>query len=155
MVEDDGAALIEFTLFAPLLVVMSIYVMDFGLLFTNRIEVQSASSAGLQWAIANRVYNSSDISTAVTRATNNAAISVSAGYPLLRCGCPSGSGPSTGVTFTTYNGATCASCGGGLEGGLYATVKTQATYNALVSYGLFSGASATRTLTAESTSRIQ
>jgi Flp pilus assembly protein TadG len=151
MVGYAGAALVEFTLFAPLLVVMSIYTMDFGLLFINRIEVQSAASAGLQWAIANRVYNSLDISTAVTNATNDPAISVSAGYPLLRCGCPSG----TGVTFTTYNGATCPSCGGSLEGGLYVTAKTQATYNALVSYGLFSGASATRTLTAESTARIQ
>ena len=78
--------------------------MDFGLLFNNRIEVQNAAPAGVQWAIANRVYNSSDISTAVTNATNYAAISVSTGYPLLRCGCPS-LGPSTGVTFTTYNGA--------------------------------------------------
>ena len=44
----------------------------------------------------------------MTNATNDTAISVSPGYPLLRCGCPS----STGVTFTTYNGATCPACGG-------------------------------------------
>ena len=43
MVGDDGAALVEFTLFAPLLVVMSIYTMDFGLVFINRIEVQNAA----------------------------------------------------------------------------------------------------------------
>lgn len=151
MVGDDGAALVEFTIFAPILVVMSIYTMDFGLLFFKSMDVQNGAQAGVNWAIANRVYNFSQISTAATNATNGTGISVSTGYPLLRCGCPS----STGVTFTTYNSTSCPSCGGGLEGGLYATVQTQATYNSFVPYGLFSGASATRTLTAQSTARIQ
>jgi Flp pilus assembly protein TadG len=150
MFGDDGAALIEFTIIAPLLVVMSIYTMDFGLLFFKNMEVQNAAQAGVNWAIANRVYNYSRIQTAVNKATNGSGVSVSPGYPLLRCGCPS----STGVAFTTYVPNSCPSCGA-LEGALYATVQTQATYNSLAGYGLFSGASATRTLTAESTARIQ
>ena len=67
MVGEDGiagAALVEFTLFAPLLVVMSIYTMDFGLLFYNKMELQNAAQAGAQWAIANRVYNSCAIQIA-------------------------------------------------------------------------------------------
>ena len=92
------------------------------------------------------------VSSAVTNATNDTAISVSSPYPRLRCGCPS----STGVTFTAtdYIGGTCPACGGS-AGGLYVTVKTQATYNSFIPYGLFSGAGATRTLTAQSTARIQ
>ena len=56
--ETNGAALVEFTIFAPLLVVTSIYTMDFGLLFYNKMEVQNAAQAGVDWAIANRIYNS-------------------------------------------------------------------------------------------------
>ena len=86
---------------------------------------------------------------AVTNATNYTAISVSTGYPIVRCGCPS----STGVTFTPYTApAPCPACGGSV-GGLYVTVQTQATYNSFIRYGLFS--SATRTLTAQATARIQ
>jgi Flp pilus assembly protein TadG len=148
-----GVALVEFTILAPMLVVMSIYTIDFGLLFYGKIQVQNAAQAGVNWAIANRRFNSSDISSVVAiNNTNSPAISrtaiiVSSGYPLLRCGCPS----STGVTFTTYSGATCPACGS-LEGGVYVTVQTQATYNPFVGYGLFPAAS---TLTAQSTARIQ
>jgi Flp pilus assembly protein TadG len=159
MAGDDGAALIEFTIFAPLLVVMSIYTMDFGLIFFNKMEVQNAAQAAADWAIANRAYNLTDIKAAATNATNDTdkddtAISVSAGYPHLRCGCPS----SKGVTFkppTDYTGSgTCPTCGSSV-GGLYVTVQTQATYKSLIPYGLFSGTGATRTLTAQATARIQ
>src|SRR6478752_6103638 len=62
-----GAALIEFTLFAPLLVVMSIYTMDFGLLFYRQMQVQNAAQAGVDWAIANRpVVNDAAITAAAT-----------------------------------------------------------------------------------------
>ena len=151
MVGEDaiaGAALVEFTIFAPLLVVMSIYTMDYGLYFFNNLEIQNAAQAGAQWAIANRVYNSSAISSAVTHATNYSAISVAAGYPIEQCGCPS----STGVTSTTYSGATCPNCGSS-AGGLYVTVKAQATYSSFIPYGLIS--STPYVLTATSTARIQ
>src|SRR5258706_16014222 len=59
-----GAALVEFTVLAPMLVVMSIYTMDYGLLFYYKLELQNAAQAGAQWAMANRVYNSADIQIA-------------------------------------------------------------------------------------------
>jgi len=158
-VEDGGiagTALIEFTLFAPLLVLMSIYTTDFGIYFYRQMQVQNAAQAGVDWAIANHIFNAADINAAVTNATNYGAISVSAGYPIEQCGCPT----TTGVTFTTYTfGAPCSVCPGGLVGGgnsvggLYVTVQTQATWNSFIRYGLFS--SATRTLTAQATARIQ
>ena len=49
-----GAVLVEATIFVPILVVMSVYVMDFGLTFYNKIEMQNAAQAGAQWAVANR-----------------------------------------------------------------------------------------------------
>jgi Flp pilus assembly protein TadG len=153
MARDDGAALLEFTIFAPLLVIMSIYTMDFGLVFFNQMQVQNGAQAAVDWAAANHAYNSTDMNAAVTNATSNTAISVSSGYPHLRCGCPS----SAGVTFasTDYSGSgTCTTCGSSV-GGLYVTVQTQATYNMFIAYGLFSGTAATRTLTAQATARIQ
>jgi Flp pilus assembly protein TadG len=155
LVGDDGiagAALIEFTVFAPLLVVMSIYTMDFGLAFYTKMQVQNAAQAGVDWAIANHVFNNAGIRAAATNATNNTNINVSSGYPIEQCGCPS-SPSSMGVNFAIYTpGTSCSSCGS-LVGGLYVTVQTQATYNTLARYGLFS--SATRTLTAKATARIQ
>ncbi len=141
-----GAALIEFTIFAPLLVFMSIYTTDFGLRFFEKMEVQNAAQAGADWAIANRVYNSSAISTAVSYATtiSTAPISVSSGYPKEQCGCPS----STGVTFTTYSGDTCPKCGSS-AGGLYVTVQAQATFSSSLT------SSTPYVYTAQSTARIQ
>ena len=153
MVGDDGAALVEFTIFAPLLVVMSIYTMDFGLFFYRQMQVQNAAQAGVDWAMANHIYNNAGIRAAVTNATNYADISVSTGYPIEWCGCPT----STGVTpqptpLTPYTGGICpTTCGASV--GLYVTVQTQATWNSFIRYGLFS--SATRTLTAQATARIQ
>jgi Flp pilus assembly protein TadG len=144
-----GSALIEFTLVAPLLVVMSIYTMDFGFVFYRQMQVQNAAQAGVDWAMANHVINNADISAAVTNATNYTNISVSTGYPKAQCGCPS----SSGVTFTAYTpGTLCPTCGSS-KGGLYVTVQTQATWNSFIRYGLFSAA--TRTLTAQATARIQ
>src|SRR6516162_11442608 len=134
-----GAALIEFTLIAPILIVMSIYTMDFGLVFYRQMQVQNAAQAGVDWAIANHIFNNAAINAAVTNATNYSGISVSTNYPIEQCGCPS----STGVTFTTYTpGSPCSSCGG-LVGGLYVTVQTQATWNSFIPYGLFSTATST------------
>src|SRR5437764_7743093 len=59
-----GAALVEFALLAPMLVVMSVYTMDYGLIFYSKLELQNAAQAGAQWAIANRIYNSSEIQAA-------------------------------------------------------------------------------------------
>src|SRR5262245_34757800 len=99
LVGDDGiagSALVEFALFAPLLVVASIYTMDFGLLFYRQMQVQNGAQAGVDWAMVNHISNPVAISAAVANATNY-AVSVSTGYPIVRCGCPS----STGVTFTS------------------------------------------------------
>src|SRR6516164_9812474 len=70
----EGAALVEFTIFAPLLVIMSLYTMDFGIYFLNGLEMQNAAQAGAQWAITNRIYNSSDVRAAATNATNFTAV---------------------------------------------------------------------------------
>jgi Flp pilus assembly protein TadG len=158
---ESGASLVEFTLFAPILVVMCIYMVDFGLLLFANMEVQNAAQAGVDWAIANRVYNCTAIKNAAIKADPNAAanatkLTISAGTcpatdattdPIERCGCPS----STGVTFTTFSGGACPTCGSSV-GGHYVTVTAQARYNSFIPYGLISP---NYTITKQSTARIQ
>jgi Flp pilus assembly protein TadG len=71
---ESGAALVEFTLFAPILLAIAVYTMDFGLLFFTKVEVQNAAQAGAQYAIVANDSNSTNISNAVTRATNFTAV---------------------------------------------------------------------------------
>ena len=51
--DTDGAALIEITLFMPILVLMSVAIINFGLYFSYSIQVENAAQAGAQWAITN------------------------------------------------------------------------------------------------------
>ena len=91
----EGAALVEFTIFAPLLVIMSIYTMDFGLLFFNRLAMQNAAQAGAYWALANAgIYNPNDIATAGANATKLLPTKITVTSTEF-CGCPS----TTGMTL--------------------------------------------------------
>jgi hypothetical protein len=110
--------------------------------------VQNAAQAGVDWAMANHIFNNVAIRAAATNATDYADITVSAAT--VQCGCPT-----SGVLTLTANTAPnpCPVCGGGAVGGPYVTVQTQATWNSFIRYDLFS--SATRTLTAQATARIQ
>ena len=148
---NAGSALIEFTLLAPLLVIMGVYTMDFGFVFYRQMQVQNAAQAGVDWAMANHVFNAAGVIAAVNSATNYGDITVSTGYPIEQCGCPS----NTGMTFSPDTSpAPCPTCNNNtVVGGLYVTVQTQATWNSFIQYGLFS--SAASTLTAQATARLQ
>ena len=84
MFGEDGAVLVEATIIVPILVVMSIYVMDFGLIFYNKTEVTNAAQAGAQWAVANRVYNCDSVSAAAQQATQFGGVTVNS---MQFCGC--------------------------------------------------------------------
>jgi Flp pilus assembly protein TadG len=173
-----GAALVEFTLFAPLLVIASIYTMDFGLLFYNKMEMQNVAQAGAQWAIANRVYNCSSIWTAAQNATRRSSVNLTTRQ---FCGCSVDSSgnavvttvvtpsnfctctPSTGCTHTSASdsaaactsaapNATCPS-GNGVQGNYVTVTATPTTtYNSFVPHGLISS---TYDISATTTARLQ
>ena len=120
-----GNALIEFAIIAPLLVVMCIYVIDFGFFSLRQMELNHATQVGAQYAIAHG-YNSTSISSAVTNDANGTSFTISTTPTSRFCGCPS----STGVTqlATCTEGSTCS---GSAVAGTYVTVSTQATYNTI------------------------
>jgi Flp pilus assembly protein TadG len=147
---EDGAALVEFTILAPMLVVASIYTMDFGLYFYNKMELQNAAQAGAQWAIANRVFNSADIATATKNATTFSASNITV-TSVQFCGCPSTTGVTQISTGACPGGTTCAD---GSTTGTYVTITATPTtaYHSFIPYGLIAS---TYDLTAQSTARIQ
>jgi Flp pilus assembly protein TadG len=120
MVGEDGtsgAALVEFTIFAPLLVVASIYTADFGLYYFSQMKVQSAAQAAAQYAIVNA-------SAPTDTSINGITVSSSTNYY-----CPDSL--STPVSLNS-------TCSDGSIAGKYITVTSSATYNTLVRFGRFS-----------------
>jgi Flp pilus assembly protein TadG len=119
-----GAALLEFAVVAPVIVMISIYVMDFGLFTVRKMQVQHAAQMGAQYAAANG-YSSASISSAVTNDSNGSTFAISASpAPTQFCACAS-----SGVLTT----ATCKStCSDGSAAGTYVTVSASATYNMLI-----------------------
>jgi Flp pilus assembly protein TadG len=167
-----GAALVEFTLFAPLLVIASIYTMDFGFLFYNKMEMQNAAQAAAQWAIANRTYNPSEMQVAAQNATHISAVTVASSQ---FCGCsvdssgnnavvtPVGSSATcTPPTCTSSASGTCTACTSkpntscntnGVEGNYFTVTATPTTtYHSFIPYGLISG---TYNICATTTARFQ
>ena len=143
----SGAALVEFTLFAPLLVITSVYTMDFGLYYFKQMEVQNAAQASAQYAVVNA---SAPPSTDFTG--NNITI----GVPTTNYYCPSSSSPySLGSPV-----AQVAACPDGSIPGKYITISAQATYTPLMRDSVGSGllglfTKSSYTLTGSATVRVQ
>jgi Flp pilus assembly protein TadG len=118
----SGAALVEFTVFAPMLLAVAIYTMDFGLLFFNKMEVQNAAQAGSHYAIVNSGYDAAKISSAMTKATKFTTITPTSSE---FCGCPS----ATAVTFCSASCATCntGTCSLSVQGHYVTVTATPAT----------------------------
>jgi Flp pilus assembly protein TadG len=132
---NGGAALVEFTLFAPLLVLSSVYTMDFGLYFLHQIQAQNAAQAAIQYAI---VTGSSPPFSSIDQFTINTSTG-----PY----CPSTSSPY--LTSVASN----ATCSDGSIAGNYVGVATTKTYSTLVPFGYFS--SGTYTVTGQAWVRVQ
>ena len=143
----SGSALVEFAIFCPVLIILSIYTMDLGLFMFNKMEVQYAAQAGAQYAIGKVSYDATAISSAVTNATRFTAITPSSSQ---FCGCPT----TTGVNFCAAAcGSTCTTCATTAQGHYVTVTATPTTpYTPLAR---FPGIPSTYDLTAKSTVRIR
>ena len=138
----SGVSSVEFALAVPLLVTILSLLVDFGIGFYEKMQVEDAAQAGAHYALLHG-WDSTAIQNAVTNATTLTGVSASPA-PTKACGCPSGSA----ITSADCSG-TCASV---LSPGTYVTVNAQATYTPLISYAVLGS---TVTLTAQSVARIQ
>ena len=123
--EEEGAALVEFTIFAPLLVFMSGYTMDFGLYYYQQMQVQSAAQTAAQYAMVSG--NAPSFSS-----INGYTISSSTNYY-----CPSSTSP-YGLGSPVAQNTLCDPLDSSTIAGKYVTVTTQATYTTLAPIGFFS-----------------
>jgi Flp pilus assembly protein TadG len=130
---EEGAALLEFTIFAPIIIVLILGVVDFGLYIYRNVQVQNAAQAGAEYAIAHG-FSAASISSAVTNAACypsgscvfTSTITVPSGSPSRFCGCPS----NTGVTQIAAGACTAGMlCSGGSSPGTYVNVQAQAAYS--------------------------
>lgn len=139
---DGGVAALEFAIGAPLLIAILIPLIDLGMGFYTKMQVQDAAQAGVQYALANG-WNSVAIQNAVMAATTLPSISA-VPAATTSCGC------AAGASVTPANcGSTCAD---GQPAGTYVTASAQAVYTPLIPYPALGS---TVTLSAQATARIQ
>ena len=137
-----GNAAVEFALVAPMLAAALVAMIDLGIGFYEKMEVENAAQAGAEYAIA-RGWNATSVANAVTASGTLAAISATPA-PTQSCGCASG---------TTVAAASCGStCPSGAAAGTYVTVNAQAQYKTILSYP---GLKSPMTLSAQSIVRLQ
>jgi Flp pilus assembly protein TadG len=136
-----GAAAVEFAFIAPILILMVVGVVDFGMGIYRKMQVQNAAQAGAQYAMLHGF--SPSISTAVTAASTYAGITASPA-PTQFCGCPTSSGVTT---------AACSSnCADGSVSGSYVSVSSQGGYQTILPYPMIPNSF---TFSAQSTVRVQ
>ena len=137
-----GVAAIEFAIMAPTLVMMAICTIDLGMGIYCNMQVQNASQAGAQYAMAHG-FDANLISGVISNATGRSGISASP-PPILYCGC---------ATSSAVSNIACGStCPAGAVYGNYVRVSTVATYTTILPYPMIAN---NFTLTAQSNVRIQ
>ena len=135
----SGAALVELTIFAPMLIISSIYIMDYGLYFFKQMEVQNAAQSSAQYAIVN---------ASAPQLTDFTGNSITISGSKTNYYCAASSSPYS-LTLAAQN----STCADGSIAGKYITITTSATYNAIVHYGHFSQSS--YTITGSAKVRVQ
>ena len=139
---SQGNAAMEFGIVAPMLATIFVPLVDLGMGFYQKMQVENAAQAGAQYAMAHG-WNSTAIQNAVTGATRLSSLTASPA-PSQTCGCPA----EDAVTVATC-GSTCANA---RPAGTYVTVSAQVVYHTLVPYPVIGNS---LTLSAQSTARIQ
>lgn len=142
--DTGGAALIEITLFMPMLALMAVAIINFGFYFSYQTQVVNAAQAGAQWAITNAEqngYSSSSSNLAGTGANNSSLPSVFHAISVNTtqyCGCPpaSSGSPVTLSTWTT-SCALGAACSDGSYPGTYVQVVASGKFTPFANFGSF------------------
>ena len=109
---------------APILVFLSIGVIDFGAGTYRQMQVQEAAQLGAQYAVIHG-FDASAISDQVATSTAFSTVTATPA-PTSYCGC---------VASGAVQTATCGSqCANGVAAGSYVTVRTAAQYSTTLAY---------------------
>ena len=122
----EGLGAIELGFIAPVLMLLLLGIFDFGMAFWEQMQIANAADAGAQWGMSNN-YDQSSIRQVAQSATSlGSAVSVT---PTYVCGCPSGTGITSGYGDPTQGG--CTNCPDGTAAQPYIVVNTQMCYKTI------------------------
>ena len=122
----DGLGAVEFGFLAPILLMLTVCVIDLGNAAYDAMQVEAGAQAGSEYAAVHG-YNVASIESAVTAASRLSGLAASPA-PAEFCACPT----SSGSALTTV---TCGStCSDGSLAGTYVTVSATATYTTFIHY---------------------
>jgi hypothetical protein len=143
-----GAAIVEFALIMPFLVMLLVGLCDLGFGVYGTMQVQAAAEAGAQYASRNG-WDPTKIAAAVTDATGGSGISATPA-PYQICGCTNNN-IFTQVGTPTNGSCTSLTCNPSGNPGLYASISAQLLYQTMLPYP---GLPATLTLAGQAYRRL-
>jgi len=123
----DGLGAIEFGFIAPVLLVMLLGVLDFGMAFWQQMEIANAADAGAQWGMSND-YNETSIRTVAQGATNLTGTTI---IPSPECGCVDSATNRISTGYATGSPPVCTSCP---TGSVSSTPSNYIVVNAKICY---------------------
>jgi Flp pilus assembly protein TadG len=141
LTDPSGAAAVEFAIVLPLLALLLLGLVDYGVGFWEAMMVGNAARAGAYYAAVNGwastgTTNDANIDAAVTNATQ-LSVTASSSY---QCMCPTASGTTiTGLTAASGTPPACddTNCTGvtpNVPAGNYIQVNAQANYSPLIAF---------------------
>jgi len=157
----SGMSAVEFGLAAPVFLAILTPVIDLGLAFSQKIQVQQTAAASAQYVSLNYWTDTNWQSNTISAATSATTLPICAGQsgctpttaaPIKNtCGCPNST--HTDVIDATSGGSCPSTCpSDGEKPGTYITVAAQLTYTSVMPFSILGSAV---TLSAQSLVRVQ
>jgi len=143
-----GAAIVEFALIMPFLVLLLVGLCDLGFGVYGSMQVQAAAEAGAQYASRNG-WDTANIAAAVTSGTGASGITALPA-PYQTCGCTNNN-VFTQVGTPTNGSCSSLTCSPSGNPGLYASISAQLLYQPMLPYP---GLPATLTLAGQAYRRL-
>jgi Flp pilus assembly pilin Flp len=141
--DEGGVALVEFALLAPVLALLCVGAIDFGLAFASQLQLAAAVDEGAQYAfLTGPAVQASSVQTVVQTATPLPGITAAVSYSATSCYCPTGTPPALATQ-------TCGmACPDGTMPGKFLSISAQYTYAPIFpSYALIANPTFSETVT--------
>lgn len=138
---EQGMAAPELGIITPVLVILALGIVDFGMATYRSMQINNAAQAGAYYAMLNGM-DMEGIKKAVLNATSSTSIELTPS-PASFCGCPKADSVETVACGTA--------CSGGLTAGQYISVSTRTVHSTIFHYPFIPEK---MTFTAQSTVRL-
>lgn len=141
--DQQGVALLEFSLLAPILALLCVGAIDFGLAFASQMQLAAAVEEGAQYAfVTGPTVQPATVQSIVQTASPLSAVTAAVTYNQTACYCPAGAPP---VLAAQTCGQPCAD---GSMPGKFLSISADYTYSPIFpAYGLIANPKMTQAAT--------